>query len=176
MYNDFNNNFFNFDPINSLEDILGLGFSKPISIRFLTPDTKDVSPVSSWKKDGNKYYAVVRVVGIDPDDVKVALDEKSITVSGESETFGETYSQHVVIGVSPDIISNIDSVTYEVKSGMCRIDLIMKEKEIHRIDVKRIGAKDAKLGDTKSNDSTTKEDSVSIKNPENRNKFKKHIG
>ena len=134
MYELLNNNLFN-----AIDDLFDLGFSsKPLSFRYITPNTKDMSPASRWKKDDNKYYITVRMVGINPDDVKVTVEDYGIKVEGESDTFGETYSQSVSLGIAEDVISNVKGVSYEVKNGMCRIELEMKEKEYNKIDVKRI--------------------------------------
>lgn len=129
---EFLTNFFNDD------DFLGFGL-RPLSIRFNTPLTKDISPMAPWKKDdqGN-YYTVVRVVGLNPEQTEVSLESYGLLIKGESETFGEKYSQELKLGVSSETIANIKTINYEVKNGMCKITLVMKEKKSSDIKINRV--------------------------------------
>jgi len=121
------------------DDFLGFG-SRPLSMHFVTPSTKDIQPVAKWKKDGNTYYTVVRMVGIDPEFVEVTLEDYGIHIKGESTTFGETYSQEISLAIAKETLQNINEVTYDVKNGMCQISLIMNEPEVKKIAITRLNA------------------------------------
>lgn len=125
-----------YDLFDELEDVMTLGFGmKPLMFRYSTPNTKDIAPASRWTKDGNSYSTVVRVVGINEDEVEVSVEDYGILIKGESNTFGEEYSQEVKLGIAKDVIANIESVRYEVKNGMCKVVVDLKEPAYHKIAV-----------------------------------------
>ena len=111
---------------------------QPLSVKFNTPSTKDISPAAPWTKGENCYSTVVRVVGINPSDVEVSMEESGIVIKGESNTFNEKYSQEVSLGIAKDIMTNIKEVNYEVKNGMCKIVLCMKEPEHSFISINKV--------------------------------------
>lgn len=121
-----------------VERLATLGFgTKPYSLSFRTPFTKDMQPFSPWKKEENTYTTTVRVVGVDPDDVEVELEDYGIHIKGKSETFGETYEQDVSIGIARAVMANIDEVNYEVKNGMCKIVLKVHEPSYKKVAISR---------------------------------------
>lgn len=129
----------NFLDLLELDDSI-LGFrTKPLSLNFSTPSTKDIEPVAPWKKnDEGNYETVIRMVGITPDDVNVEIEDYGIHVYGESNTFDQIYSQNIKIGVAREIKNNIDEIVYNVKNGMCKITLIMIKHEEKAISIKRV--------------------------------------
>ena len=130
MTNFLSNDFFD-------DTFFGFGV-KPFYNRFNTPLTKDITPVAPWKRDGDNYYTVVRMIGIDPEQVNISLEKYGLHIYGESEVFGEKYNQEIKIGMASEIIANIESVNYEVKNGMCKIILNMKKVEKQPIKISRI--------------------------------------
>ena len=141
-----------FDEFYNLSSFDNLMFSRqPLSVKFNTPSTMDISPAATWTKGENCYSTVVRVVGINPSVVEVSMEESGIVIKGESDTFNEKYSQEVSLGIAKDIMSNIKEVNYEVKNGMCKIVLRMKEPECRSIAINKvIGLDDAPVPDSKS--------------------------
>lgn len=128
-----------FDEFYNLSSFDNLMFSRqPLSVKFNTPSTKDISPAAPWTKGENCYSTVVRVVGINPSDVEVSMEESGIVIKGESDTFNEKYSQEVSLGIAKDIMSNIKEVNYEVKNGMCKVVLCMKEPECRSIAINKV--------------------------------------
>lgn len=128
-----------FDEFYNLDSFDNLMFSRqPLSVKFNTPSTKDISPAAPWTKGENCYSTVVRVVGINPSDVEVSMEESGIVIKGESNTFNEKYSQEVSLGIAKDIMTNIKEVNYEVKNGMCKIVLRMKEPEHSFISINKV--------------------------------------
>lgn len=119
-------------------DDLFFGFGRPMSIRFNTPNTKDIQPASPWSKDENGYHMVARVVGINPEDLKVTLEEYGICIDGESDYNGSTYTQHIELPISKDLMANVTEVNYEVKNGLCKVSLIVKEPEYKQVAVKML--------------------------------------
>ena len=148
-----------FDEFYNLSSFDNLMFSRqPLSVKFNTPSTKDISPAAPWTKGENCYSTVVRVVGINPSDVKVSMEESGIVIKGESDTFNEKYSQEVSLGIAKDIMSNIKEVNYEVKNGMCKIVLRMKEPEHSFIAINKVvGLDDASVPDSDSDSEAEKE-------------------
>ena len=148
-----------FDELYNLNSFDNLMFSRqPLSVKFNTPSTKDISPAAPWTKGENCYSTVVRVVGINPSDVKVSMEESGIVIKGESDTFNEKYSQEVSLGIAKDIMSNIKEVNYEVKNGMCKVVLCMKEPECRSIAINKvIGLDDAPVPDSESEHKVDKE-------------------
>ena len=115
-----------FDEFYNLNSFDNLMFSRqPLSVKFNTPSTKDISPAAPWTKGENCYSTVVRVVGINPSDVEVSMEESGIVIKGESDTFNEKYSQEVSLGIAKDIMSNIKEVNYEVKNGMWNPNVVL---------------------------------------------------
>ena len=111
-----------------------------------------------WTKGENCYSTVVRVVGINPSDVEVSMEESGIVIKGESDTFNEKYSQEVSLGIAKDIMSNIKEVNYEVKNGMCKVVLCMKEPECRSIAINKVvGLDDAPVPDSESESKADKE-------------------
>lgn len=128
-----------YDLLDILEDSFSLGFGKsPLGIKFSTPYTKDINPAAPWKKEENNYKTVVRMIGVNPEDVKVELENYGLHVSGETEEEEGKYSQDIKLGIAKDVISNIQEITYSVKNGVCRITLIMKQPEESKVEVKRV--------------------------------------
>ena len=119
-------------------DNLFFGFGRPVSIRFNTPYTKDIQPASPWSKDENGYHMVARVVGINPDDLKVTLEDYGLCIDGESEYDGNIYTQHIELPISKDLLANITDITYEVKNGLCKVSIVVKEPEYKKVNVKMI--------------------------------------
>ena len=118
--------------------LCGFG-STPESFKFSTPGTKDMSPLSNWeKKEGNVFTTVVRVVGLNEDDVIIEVTDDALRVCGESEVFGATYSQEMIIPLAQDVVANIESVEYQVKNGLCKIAVKLIEPEKRRIAVTRV--------------------------------------
>ena len=148
-----------FDEFYNLSSFDNLMFSRqPLSVKFNTPSTKDISPAAPWTKGENCYSTVVRVVGINPSDVEVSMEESGIVINVESYTFNEKYSQEVYLGIANDIMSNIKEVNYEVKNGMCKIVLRMKEPECRSIAINKvIGLDDAPVPDSESGPKADKE-------------------
>ena len=148
-----------FDEFYNLSSFDNLMFSRqPLSVKFNTPSTKDISPATPWTKGENCYSTVVRVVGINPSDVEVSMEESGIVIKGESDTFNEKYSQEVSLGIAKDIMSNIKEVNYEVKNGMCKIVLRMKEPECRSIAINKvIGLDDAPVPESESDSEVNKE-------------------
>ena len=141
-----------FDEFYNLSSFDNSLFSRqPLSVKFNTPSTKDISPAAPWTKGANCYSTVVRVVGINPSDVEVSMEESGTVIKGESDTFNEKYSQEVSLGIAKDIMSNIKEVNYEVKNGMCKIVLRMKEPEHSFITINKVvGLDDAPVPDSES--------------------------
>lgn len=149
-----------FDEFYNLDSFDNLMFSRqPLSVKFNTPSTKDISPAAPWTKGENCYSTVVRVVGINPSDVEVSMEESGIVIKGESNTFNEKYSQEVSLGIAKDIMTNIKEVNYEVKNGMCKIVLRMKEPEHSFISINKVVG----LDDVADSDSDSASDSDSDK-------------
>ena len=148
-----------FDEFYNLNSFDNLMFSRqPLSVKFNTPSTKDISPAAPWTKGENCYSTVVRVVGINPSDVEVSMEESGIVIKGESDTFNEKYSQEVSLGIAKDIMSNIKEVNYEVKNGMCKVVLCMKEPECRSIAINKVvGLDDAPVPDSGSEPKVDKE-------------------
>lgn len=148
-----------FDEFYNLNSFDNLMFSRqPLSVKFNTPSTKDISPAAPWTKGENCYSTVVRVVGINPTDVEVSMEESGIVIKGESDTFNEKYSQEVSLGIAKDIMSNIKEVNYEVKNGMCKVVLCMKEPECRSIAINKVvGLDDAPAPESESDSKEDKE-------------------
>ena len=148
-----------FDEFYNLNSFDNLMFSRqPLSVKFNTPSTKDISPAARWTKGVNCYSTVVRVVGINPSDVEVSMEESGIVIKGESDTFNEKYSQEVSLGIAKDIMSHIKEVNYEVKNGMCKVVLCMKEPECRSIAINKVvGLDDAPVPDSESEPKVDKE-------------------
>ena len=85
MYSDF------FDDLNALT---ALSFGRPVNIKYNTGNTKDMIPsyFTKWYDEDEKfigYKATIRSVGINEDDLKIALEEDKLIISGETEYEGE---------------------------------------------------------------------------------------
>ena len=119
-------------------DNLFFGFGKPVSIKFNTPYTKDVHPASPWIKDENGYHMVARVVGINPSDLNVTLEEYGLCIDGETEDDGYVYTQHIELPISKDLLANITEVNYSVNNGLCKVYITVKEPEYKKAVVKMI--------------------------------------
>lgn len=127
------------------DDFFGFGF--PTRIRFSTEKTKDMMP-AYWKRWTKKnaddkdefvgYKCLVRTVGVASEDVNVSLENDRIVVDGKTEVEGYTYSQHVELPLSKEVIGNVKSVEYKSKDGMTYIYLKVRTPEYKKIDVKRI--------------------------------------
>lgn len=123
------------------------GFGMPTRIRYSTEKTKDMMP-AYWKRWTKKnaddkeefvgYKCLVRTVGVASEDVNVSLENDRIVVDGKTEVEGYTYSQHVELPLSKEVIGNIKSVEYKSKDGMTYIYLKVRTPEYKKIDVKRI--------------------------------------
>ena len=148
-----------FDEFYNLNSFDNLMFSRqPLSVKFNTPSTKDISPAAPWTKGENCYSTVVRVVGINPSDVEVSMGASGIVSKGECDTLNEKYSQEVALGIAKDIMSNIKEVNYEVKNGMCKVVLCMKEPECRSIAINKVvGLDDAPVSDSESEPEADKE-------------------
>ena len=125
---------------NDFSSDLPLGFRRdPLSIRFSTPKTKDIEPAAPWRQDGNTYKTTIRCVGINPEDVKVSLENYGINITGKTEEEDGEYSQDVKLGISKELMSEIEEVLYTVKNGLCKITLVMKkEQERKQIPVTKV--------------------------------------
>ena len=133
------NELFKSNYFDELMDSVALGFGRPFNIRFNTPLTKDMCPATPWKKeDEYSYSTVVRMLGINPEDVNITLEEYGLSVQGESETYGGKYSQHVDLGISKDLISNIKEVNYSLENGLCKIVLQMNEPVKKEVKISRV--------------------------------------
>lgn len=127
------------DYFEDLFDSVTLGFGRPFNIKFNTPYTKDMCPASPWtKNEDGSYSTVVRVLGINEEDLKVELKDFGLSVSGESEIFNGKYSQHVDLSISSNIISDIKEINYELKNGLCKINLIMEEPKFKEVKINQI--------------------------------------
>lgn len=123
------------------------GFGMPTRIRYSTEKTKDMMP-AYWKRWTKKntddkeefigYKCLVRTVGVASEDVNISLENDRIVVDGKTEVEGYTYSQHVELPLSKEVIGNVKSVEYKSKDGMTYIYLKVRTPEYKKIDVKRI--------------------------------------
>jgi len=84
------------------------------------------------------YFCVVRTVGIDPLDLTVELKDNGIIVDGKTEVEDSTYSQHVELPISKEIIINIEKITYKSKDGLTYIYLKVKQPEKTKVAIERI--------------------------------------
>lgn len=116
------------------DEVFALGFGKPEYVKFNCDRTLDLSP-TTWTKTDNGFKATCRTVGINPDDVKVKLEDCYIDISGESEYEGSKYNVSYMIPISDDVISNIKSIKYKTVNGLTHIYL----------DVERPSKKDIKI-------------------------------
>lgn len=135
------------DLISTIFDDDFLGFGLPTRVRFNTYNTKDTMP-AYWKRWTKKnaddkeefigYKCLVRTVGVASEDVNVTLEDNRIVVDGKTKVEDYTYSQHVELPISKDVVSNVKSVEYKSKDGMTYIYLKVRTPEYKKIDVKRI--------------------------------------
>lgn len=137
------------DLISTFLDDDFFGFGKPTRVRYSTSNTKDMMP-AYWKRWTKKnaedkeeflgYKCLVRTVGVASEDVNVTLENDRIVVDGKTEVEDYTYSQHVELPLSTEVIGNVKSVEYRSKDGMTYIYLKVRTPEYKKIDVKRIEA------------------------------------
>ena len=93
---------------------------------------------SDDKEEFLGYKCLVRTVGVASEDVNVTLENDRIVVDGKTKVEDYTYSQHVELPISKDVVSNVKSVEYKSKDGMTYIYLKVHTPEYKKIDVKRI--------------------------------------
>ena len=93
---------------------------------------------SDDKEEFLGYKCLVRTVGVASEDVNVTLENDRIVVDGKTKVEDYTYSQHVELPISKDVVSNVKSVEYKSKDGMTYIYLKVRTPEYKKIDVKRI--------------------------------------
>lgn len=135
------------DLISTFFDDDFFGFGKPTRLRYSTSNTKDMMP-AYWKRWTKKnaedkeeflgYRCLVRTVGVASEDVNITLENDRIIVDGKTEVEDYTYSQHVELPLSKEVIGNVKSVEYRSKDGMTYIYLKVRTPEYKKIDVKRI--------------------------------------
>lgn len=135
------------DLISTFLDDDFFGFGKPTRVRYSTSNTKDMMP-AYWKRWTKKnaedkeeflgYKCLVRTVGVASEDVNVTIENDRIVVDGKTEVEDYTYSQHVELPLSTEVIGNVKSVEYRSKDGMTYIYLKVRTPEYKKIDVKRI--------------------------------------
>ena len=122
---------------NDFETFL-LGFGRPVSIRFNTPNTKDIHPASPWYKEGDKYHMIARVVGINPEDLKLTIEDYGLCIDGKSEHDGNVYTQHIELPISDSLMANITDINYSVKNGLCKVSVVVKEPEHKEININMV--------------------------------------
>lgn len=128
---------------------LVMGFGKPKNIKFNTPNTKDILPSywSKWEvdtKDSTEkiqkgYKCVCRTVGIDPEDIKITIEDYGICLDAKTVYDSETqYTQHIELPISDSLISDIESISYHSKNGVTYIYLEMKKPEKKKVVINKI--------------------------------------
>ena len=123
---------------NLFNELMFWGFGEPTGIKFNTPNTKDMRPASVWTKTENGYQMTARVVGIDPDDINITMEDYGICLDGKTDDDGTIYTQHIELPISKDLMANITDVNYEVKNGLCKLQIIVKEPEYKKVNIQRI--------------------------------------
>lgn len=121
-----------------LHDML-TGFGTPRDIAFNVNDTLDMRP-AKWEKlaEENGYRCVCRTVGINEKDVKIELNNRFISVSGNSEYEGIKYNVRYNLPLSEEIISNITGIKYKSLNGITYIYVYTNKPDIRKIVAERI--------------------------------------
>jgi HSP20 family molecular chaperone IbpA len=123
---------------NIFNELMFLGLGEPTGIKFNTPNTKDIRPASYWKKVEDGYQMIARVVGINPEDINITMEEYGICLDGKTDDEGTVYTQHIELPISKDLMANITDINYEVKNGLCKIKILVKEPEYKKVNIQMI--------------------------------------
>ncbi len=81
-----------------------------------------------WIKNGNTYATVVKTIGINPEDMHVALENNVIRVEGSTKFNGMTYSVDFDIPLSDTFLAKVCEVKSETANGLTYITVDLKDK------------------------------------------------
>ena len=79
-----------------------------------------------WIKNGNTYATMVKTIGINPEDMHVALENNVIRVEGTSKYNGMTYSVDFDIPLSDTFLEKVCDVKSETANGLTYITVDLK--------------------------------------------------
>ena len=68
--------------------------------------------------DGKVYCTIVKTIGINPEDVKVALENHVVKIDGATRVNGNEYSVNFAIPLSDTFYERAESINHETRNGL----------------------------------------------------------
>lgn len=101
---------------------------------------KDMQPYTMYKKDG-EYILEVKTLGIRPEDISVTLDDKILTIKGETqnEYNDDSFNTQIKLSIADDLINKLDSIDYKSRDGLTYVILKMKKSKEQSIKINKVG-------------------------------------
>lgn len=112
-------------------------FGKPMNLIYNAGNTKDMNP-AYWVKTDKGYKATCRTVGIEPEAVKVKIDEYKIIVEGESEYENTKYDTYFELPIAKVIMNDIVAIDYKTLNGLTYIYLTITNPEPKYIQINKM--------------------------------------
>lgn len=97
---------------------------------------KDMQPYSVYKKDSN-IIIEVKTLGINPDDISVALTDNILTISGESHNnySDKSFNTNISFSIDDDFLSKIENISYKSFNGLTYVTLQLKTEQKNQINI-----------------------------------------